>query len=407
MAMTNNTEFPYHTLDEIAGIPTTVTDDTKKVASGFINLLVPPILITIGVTCNMMTILTMRTKYFRNVSTSVYLKAGAFNDVLALLISLSAHWLYVNFPEVYVRTDSSDLMCKFFNFYGSGNNDLGILIIAIMTAERAFVIGSPFGAVRVCSVKRAWKIMIGTIVFVILKECHFLISSDIVPAERTDRLCDVFPERRSDEYQVFYDDIWPWINLGYVLICGIAIMVSNCIILFYVRRSAGDKFKGGQTWRHLVPMLIGESVLVIVLTFPFSLHLALLAIRLKYDSTIYTDAEKAAAENLVFNMTFYMLYSNKCANFFMYCVTGSRFREGLSVALIDFFCNKKLKEKVKSRSSLVVSTITPKVFSNKETESRRRCNCSKSSCCESDDSDAPYDIIELAEKTQKSYSVYI
>jgi uncharacterized membrane protein len=298
-------------------------------------------------------------------------------------------------------------MCKFFNFYGSGNNDLGILIIAIMTAERAFVIVSPFGAARVCSVKRAWKIMVVILVFVILKECHFLISSDIVPAERTDRLCDVFPERISKGYQTFYDDFWPWIHLTYVLLIGLAIMISNCVILFYVRRSTGEKIKGGHTWRHLVPMLFGGSILLIVLTFPFSLHLALLAIRLKYDPSIYTDTEKAATETLIFNMTFYMLYSNKCANFFMYCVTGSRFRDGLSEALMELFCNKKLTEKLKSRSSIVVSTITSKILSRSEKETGKRCSCSKSSCSEPDDSYIYYGDIELTEKTQKSYSVYI
>lgn len=406
--MVNGTRVSYHMAGPTPGTGVSTHSETQQTASGLINLLVPPILITLGVTCNLMIILTMRTKHFRNVSTSVYLKAGAFNDVLALLISLSAHWLYVNFPQVYVRTDSSNVMCKFFNFYGSGNNDLGIIVIAAMTAERAFVIVSPFGAVRFCSVKRAWKIMFAIIAFVIVKESHFWISSDIVPEGRTDRLCDVFPERQAMAYQVFYSDIWPWIHLAYVVICGVAIMVSNCVILYCVRRSAADKFKGGQTLRHLVPMLIGESVLLIVLTFPFSLHLALLAIRLKYDSTIYTDAEKAYTEGFVFNMTFYMLYSNKCANFFMYCVTGSRFREGLRVALMDCFCNKKLRKKVKSTSSIVVTTITSSMTCSRQNyQPNRRWKWWKRTCSDGDDSDSPYDVIELTERTQKSYSVYI
>lgn len=250
--------------------------------------------------------------------------------------------------------------------------------------------------------------MFGIIALVTVQAFHFLISSDIVPEGRTDRLCDVFPERQPMAYQVFYSDIWPWIHLAYVVVCGVAIMVSNCVILYFVRRSAADKFKGGQTLRHLVPMLIGESVLLIVLTFPFSLHLALLAIRLKYDSTIYTDAEKAHTESFVFNMTFYMLYSNKCANFFMYCVTGSRFREGLSVVLIDCFCNNKLREKVRSTSSIVVTTITSSMtFTRQNNQPKRRWKWWKRTCSNSGDSDAPYDVIELTERTQNSYSVYI
>ncbi|KAL4221378.1 hypothetical protein ACF0H5_019636 [Mactra antiquata] len=396
---------------------TSESSDKKQLVSGYINLLVPPVLITIGVTCNLMIILTMRTKHFRKVSTSVYLKAGAFNDVLALLISLSAHWLYVNFPEVYVRTDSSHIMCKFFNFYGSGNNDFGILVTASMTAERAFVIVSPFGAARHCTTKRAWKIVVGITGFVILKDMHYLISSDIVPEGRNDRLCDVFPERFKQEYQVFYSDMWPWIHLSYVLICAVAILISNIVILHFVRRSTADKHSGGHKWRHLLPMLIGESILIMILTFPFSMHLALLAIRLRYDTDLYSDPKKAATENLVFNATFYMLYSHKCATFFMYCVTGSRFRDGLSTALIESFCPKSFLDErpspyalsiVSSRSISSRKLISPRKLTR---DSNASWNCSKSTCttCDSisENENRVNCDLELVERTQKSISVYI
>lgn len=408
---------------------TTEEVERHQTATVFINLLVPPILITVGVTCNTMTIMTMRTKYFRNVSTSVYFKVGAMNDVLALLISLSAHWLYVNLPGVYVRTDTSHVMCKFFNFYGAGNNDLGILLTASMTAERALVIASPFGAAKFCSVKRAWRIVFGLISFVVLKNMHFLLSSDIVAEGRTDRLCDVYPERLGPAYETFSYDFWPWIHLAYVLICGIAIVINNSVILYFVHKSQADRKSGGAAWRHLVPMLIGESVLLIALTFPFSLHLALLAIRLKYDNTIYTDPNKAATEALVFSVTFYMLYSNKCANFFMYCVTGSRFRDGLSTTLLNFCKTKRLRKRISS--SVFVSTITEKLTLGRNELScchgdcaycngcQGNCNCTDINCgiCDRNNcrkdlntekclSDYNY-VSSVAEKTQKSISVYI
>ena len=385
--------------------------ERKQEVTWFINLLIPPILITIGVTCNSMTVLTMRTKFFRKVSTSVYFKVGAINDILALLISLSAHWLYVNMPDVYIRTDSSHFMCKFFNFYGSGNNDLGILLTASMTTERALAIASPFGAARFNCVKRAWKIVSGIITFVVIKNMHYLLSSDIVPAGRTDRLCDVFPERLGPAYETFYYDLYPWIHLAYVLLCGIAIVVNNSIILYNVHKSHADRTrKSGSAWRHLVPMLIGESVLLIVLTFPFSMHLALLAIRLKYDETIYTDPTKAATESLVFSVTFYMLYSNKVANFFMYCITGSRFREGLSSALLDLFKLKRMSKAM--TSSVFVSVITERV---KNTEIPRcHGDCKPMSCAMNSDVASVNDVMDYysymsssSERTQKSTSIYV
>ena len=378
----------------------------------YINLIYPPILVTVGVTCNIIIILTMRTKYFRNVSTSVYLKTGAFNDGLALLISLVSHWIYVNFPSVYVRTDSSHAMCKFFNFYGSGNNDFGIMITASMTAERAIVVAAPLTAGIKCSVNRAWKVTAVILSVVIIKNCHYLFTSDIVPEGRTDRLCDVFPENHGIVYESFWLDFYPWFHLGYVASGGILIIVSNSIILYHVRKSTAQKHHG-QGMRHIFPMLIGESILLILLTFPFTVHLALLSIRLHYDTTIYEDPAKASREQLVFSVTFYMIYTNKCANFFMYCVTGKRFRDGLRMNVNRCLGkSKRIHDSAKSLWS--ISTVTTKDFIRKSFRSHRRdrpCDYFSYSV-EFDTDDCPPDYkdelnIELTERIIPSYSVYI
>ena len=384
------------------------TNNGQK-ASDIINLTVPPILILVGVTCNIFVVLTMRTRYFRSISTSVYLRAGAFNDILALLISLTTHWLYVNFPYSYVRTEHSHIICKFLNFYGPSNTDLGILITTVMTAERAIVIVAPFGAAK-CSPKKAWIAVSVTITFVILKNFHFILSSDIVPIERRDRLCDV--KVISESYSVFWLDVWPWLNLAFYIICGFALLVNNCLILHRVKKSAADKYSGGQKWRQLAPMLLGESLLLIILTFPLSFHLALLAIRLKYNPDLYHDPDTAAKENLIFSITFYMLYSNKCANFLMYCVTGSKFREGLRMTFMTCFCRKE-KWRRQKRSTMYLSTISkstylkPSSIKNglKENLNRRSSEESLSDSVSSCSNEEPE--VDVEERTQPSVSTYI
>ncbi|KAH3825450.1 hypothetical protein DPMN_127325 [Dreissena polymorpha] len=357
MADDNVTTTRWHVTENTTNVEVT----RRQTLSIFINLLLPPVLTTVGVTCGAMTILTMRTKYFRRVSASVYLKTGALNDILALLILLTAHWLYLNQPGAFVRTESSHLMCKFFNFYGTGNIDFGMLLTVAMTTERALSIASPFCVAKYLSVKRAWRIVLGILCVSVLKNSHFLLASDLVPEGRTDRLCDTFPERIGPGYEAFLYDVWPWIHVTFVILCGITLVVNNSVILYFVYQSQADRFSGGQTWRHLVPMLIGESMLLIALTFPFTLHLALLAIRIKYDSTIYTDPHKASAETLVFSVTFYMLYSNKCANFFMFCATGSRFRDGLTSALLNCVYKRKSRTMLFSKEKAKLS----KIYANK------------------------------------------
>jgi len=112
----------------------------------------------------------------------------------------------------------------------------------------------------------------------------------------------------------------------------------------------------------------------------------------------------------VFSVTFYMLYSNKVANFFMYCITGSRFREGLSSALLDLFKLKRMSKAM--TSSVFVSVITETV---KNTEIPRcHGDCKPVSCAMNSDVASVNDVMEYysymsssSERTQKSTSIYV
>ncbi|XP_041378046.1 uncharacterized protein LOC121390325 [Gigantopelta aegis] len=394
-----------------------------------INLYVPPILIVVGNVFNILAFLVMRSHYFRYLSTSVYMSACAVNDAVSLIISLTPHWLYVNFPWTIIRTPDSHYMCKFFNFYGYFNCDYTIVLTAVMTADRAFVIMYPIKASTKDLVKRA-KITIAVLmVMVVAKEFHFLFYSDIVPPERADRLCDAITKEQA--YKYFFKNIWPWIHISFLTLCFLVIFVSNTVIIVNVRRSdnmvnanikkhnahnissSGSSCRNSSSrisenpsdcntvfaeltsiqsmpqiensifrksdsdqststkntafkrsnfnqstsnrsaikeinssqstsrinktpcrastssqsssrskWQQITIMLLAQSFTLIALTYPFSTHLAISS----HISDLYTDPEKKATNHLTFSVVFYFLYSNKCVNFCLYCITGSRFR---------------------------------------------------------------------------------
>ena len=390
-----------------------------------INLYVPPTLIIVGNLFNILALLVMRSHHFRYISTSIYMSACAVNDAVSLIISLTPHWLYVSFPGTIVRTPYSHYMCKFFNFYGYFNCDYTIVLTAVMTADRAFVVMCPIKASVADLVKRAKITIVVLMVMVVAKEFHFLIYSDIVPPERMDRLCDVVLKEQT--YTYFFNTVWPWIHITFLTVCVLVIFVSNSIIIVNVRKSdnmgnadnskhrcnfsddvkssrnlyslcsnntassesassqttTGEdsninesrfseslqtknlrfvrsspnqpttssselneinssqssprKFKSvvrGSTssqsssrskWQQITVMLLAQSFALVILTYPFSTHLAISS----HISDLYTDPEKKAANQLVFSVVFYLLYSNKCVNFCLYCITGSRFRHSL------------------------------------------------------------------------------
>ncbi|XP_050412072.1 neuropeptides B/W receptor type 1-like [Patella vulgata] len=324
----------------------TAKDLNEFKIADIVNLYVPPIIVIVGNICNILAILVMRSPHFRCLSTSVYMIACAVNDAVSLIISLTAHWVGVNFPDAIIRNDYSHYMCKFFNFYGWGNCDYTILLTAAMTADRAYAIMKPLKASTMNLVKRAKIIVTLLIVIVVIKEFHFLFSSDLVPPERTERLCSVVAP--TDAYEYFYHKVWPGIHLSFLTVCFIIIISSNIIIIRNVRRSAnmsdfknrklstgnlsltGNEFNSSNQsaqgrWRQMTTMLLAESFALILLTYPFSMHLSVIA----NIPDVYTDPVKNAANQLSFSVVFYLLYSNKCVNFCLYCVTGSRFRLAL------------------------------------------------------------------------------
>ncbi|PVD36913.1 hypothetical protein C0Q70_03906 [Pomacea canaliculata] len=301
------------TTSTILAVNTTIAQTiTSTTASGnssidaatkVINSFMPLVLIVFGSVFNAFIILGMRTKEFRDLSTSMYMTAGAVNDLLGLLIALTAHWLYVNFPETIVRGGRADILCRFFNFYGWGQADVGIVIITAMTADRAYGILRPMSISN--PVWRA-KVTIAVVIGVcVVKDFHFWFQSDLVDLGRNERMCDVFPQTVS--YRVFYEEVWPWIHASFLAVCFVIMLTSNSIIIHQVRTRAGTrsgsikkvsvrKEGSGQRGnnvpdprdsntmtihtrnydhyaRHVTSMLLAESFTLILLTFPFSVQL--------------------------------------------------------------------------------------------------------------------------------------
>nr|KAG5698966.1 hypothetical protein BaRGS_033479 [Batillaria attramentaria] len=347
------------------------TNHSVDKATAVINTFMPWLLIVFGCICNVFIVLGMRTKNFRSLSTSVYMIVGAVNDLFALPIALVAHWLHVNHPESIHRGSGADFMCKFFQFYGWGQADVGIVVTTAMTADRAYVIMRPMTTKDL--VKRAKIVIAVAISVVVVKDFHFWFSSGVVDVERKERLCDVFPP--TEGYAEFYRYAWPWIHAMFLATCFVVMVTSNSIIIHHVRTNrqgqeittndnsnydnnasgsnddlgntqASDQrlHRTGSTMtihhpnsrkvtKQVTRMLLAESFTLILLTFPFSVHLIVTS----GVDDLHSDPEKSQLDALVFSIVFYLLYANKCVNFLVYCMAGQRFRK----AIVDEVLNVK------------------------------------------------------------------
>ncbi|XP_025083178.1 uncharacterized protein LOC112557497 [Pomacea canaliculata] len=139
----------------------------------------PPILFVAGIICNALVVMVMQSRHFRHISTSFYMSITAGVDFASLLVSLPAHYLYVNFPEVFDNVRQAHIMCSFFNLFGWGSSDMGLLLTVAMTTERSLAIKFPLKATVLCSVRRAKIVSGGLFALEFVKVGHLLFTSRV------------------------------------------------------------------------------------------------------------------------------------------------------------------------------------------------------------------------------------
>ncbi|KAK7486074.1 hypothetical protein BaRGS_00022683 [Batillaria attramentaria] len=142
--------------------------------------------------------------------------------------------------------------------------------------------------------------------------------------------------------------VWPWIHNVFLGLSLLVVLFSNSLIIVNVkqsssmtdyshgyrsgpardagmrRESVGSLGSSGRR-RQITVMMLAESFTTLILSYPFAWYMFFSA----KDPEIKTDPDKWAMNQLLFPVFFYMLYSNKCVNFFLYVVSGYKFRLAL------------------------------------------------------------------------------
>ena len=313
----------------------------SRIANG-IDLYLPPVLFVTGVICNTLVILVMRSQYFSKLSTSLYMGFNALTDNASILIILPVHWMHVNFPHAIYRGPNSDFICKALNFLGWGSSDLGIILTSAMTMERAIAIKFPLKSVSYCTVKKARYVIACLVLLIFLKDAIFLVKSAMVPFEEEAQLCGLDISEPGIKY--YSEKVQPAIHNTFLALSFTIIIISNIIIVKSVRSSrsfhsypstvrASDQYRSNSAiynsrvassrGRQITIMLISDSLTIVICTLPFSIV-----------TSIDTGDIDGGKRHLIVAVSLYLLYVNRCANFFLYCVSGERFRFALKELFI-------------------------------------------------------------------------
>ncbi|KAH9490811.1 hypothetical protein Btru_032464 [Bulinus truncatus] len=317
-----------------------------KISCG-IDLYLPPFLFIFGVISNVLVIIVMRSRHFRSNSSSVYMVAGALADTASLLVNLPAHYIFVNFHMVFHSVLGAHYLCSFFNIFGWSTSDLGILFTVAMTTDRAIAVRFPLKASKLCSTRRALYVVLGLILFELVKLWHMITESRIT-ASSTSRLCDV--SRDNPLVRFYVTSVYPWFHITILTVSYVVALAENFIIIQSIKRSRSPtcvtnrrKSRVSTKNSQLSLMLVVDSLALIICTLPFSIVNALIS-----QFNLLPDTQEG--KNLAFTSAFYLLYLNRCLNLLLYGISGRRFRGALKNILCSSPSQRNFRDTVRADS---------------------------------------------------------
>ena len=299
---------------------------------------VAPVLIFVGVFGNTLSLAVLQSKNFRNAPSSFILSALAVVDTGVLLTGLLRHWVKnMTGGQLEVRNFSPG-GCKMHFLLTYMLPQLSSWTLVLMTVERLMSVVIPLKAREVCSKIRmltAWVIIFGCL-FAINGHTFKTVTLYTFPRVKDNAtiIMKVCFYTRSTRY--FTRKIWPWVDIMLLsLIPAIIVFGSNIVIIIQVVRAAKKRSeqmsaKGGgkaNATQSLTIMLIAISIVFLFTTTPVSIYF--LGLNIWPRNTPKENFETEVAYSSL-NILYYF---NAVLNFFMYCISGARFRRTLIAIL--------------------------------------------------------------------------
>lgn len=316
-----------------------------------------PFIIIHGTFGNVMIVLIQRRLSNSNHSTmSVYFITLALFDTLRLWFDPVFWWAHAIFGNNVL--DSEKALCKIrvFVTYMTGQASAWILIA--ITFHRAATTLWPHRANVFCERRAATLVMSAVFGVFVLFNAHILYGHTTT-SSANETLGTCFFTFVDSDYESFFQTTWGWIDTCIsTLVPFSLLLVSNTVLLCTVRQSVretrlrlatGPSLQQGVRRRTLSSMsvtLVSTSVAFFLFTAPVSVYMV-------FEKTFAHSAKEnlniMAAKKLVFSIGYLLWLENCSINFYIYCLTGRKYR----TEFVNLFIScRKLKQKTKSKLQL-------------------------------------------------------
>ena len=321
-------------------------------------------------------------------SLSVYFVALAGSDLLLVGVNALNLWIYYTFD-----IDVSSLhtfACKLVGWLVFVGGQLSAWILVAMTAQRAVCVLWPHRANILCSAQNSKAIALSITLFIAVFNCHVLYGLDVVTfihySQTTNNVVDTFNGKTHStnstvltlndgkhttnscfndgkhntsntavifgdtntaavcvvvrDYMEFYFSVWSWVVLlVFSVLPWLCLVVSNCVLLWTLnvsirqaQHSLGSAHTDGFSGRKkqassMTVTLLAVSMAFIILNFPLSCvqvlgfyHHLMGTLDVFHQSQVVAYCHEIALA---------LWQTNSVVNFYLYGLTGSKFRNEL------------------------------------------------------------------------------
>ena len=300
---------------------------------------ITPCIIIAGTVGNVLSLITVTNRHCRKSSFTVYLAALAITDTTFLWVCVFQIWL-IDVSAVRLGSFGNS-WCKVSWFLFVLTSQASSWLVAALAAERMFCTYFPLMTKAVC-VPRTGYIVAGTIIGILfLLNAHLLYAVQETNGANNntislDTSCGiVFPE-----YETVFANVNAWIDLGlYFLLPAFVIIIANSATVVGVLRmkavtaalTAANSSRIKRTRHLLIVTFLVSSAFVIFLS-PLVIFEVVMPHFFEDFALLFTM--DSGTYYLVWISLSNWSYLNHAVNFFLYILSGERFRRELK----NVFC---------------------------------------------------------------------
>ena len=289
-----------------------------------LKLYIAPLILFGGTAGNIITIIVVLSRHFRHSPSSILLLALAIVDIGVLYSNLLDIWLgaLLNSSSLHLTRDVGWFACKLNTFLTYYLSQVSSWILVLINIERVFWLYASQKANVWCT-KRRLGIALGVLLAILFLVNLHLFWTVQFHSSLTSYKC-----------QMWGPEVWDWASVDSVIFsyipfviilsCNIALIVA---LLRHTEASLVER-DPSKANHSIIMMLMAISIVFLITTSP--LVIAYQQMHRIEDRIDGDPVARALYLELIVNTLLVLLcYSNNALNFFLYCLSGAKFRRAL------------------------------------------------------------------------------